>query len=114
MLFRSDYYSEWDSVNKKLYWWKIAPSYSNCEFIYLYLFKSGGYYGGLSYYPYYYTVHSGVSGYPNNPSSGKYEFDTVAYGIPSGTYTILIYPYNSTYGFGSYILPGNGPTTITI
>ena len=108
----SDFYIE--RVGNTVYWWKIADTYTNVHLLYLRLDRYvGGVYQTSYYeyfYPFYSTVTSNLSGYPNNPSTSlKNSFNISS--LPSGTYYPYIGPYNYNFGAGSVVLTNYIGTT---
>ena len=97
----SEFYME--RSGNTLYWWKIADSYTNVHLIWIRMdrYVGGVYQNSYDYYffPYFYTVTSNLSGYPNNPSTSiRYSIDLSS--LPSGTYYPFLGFYNYDFGFG--------------
>jgi hypothetical protein len=93
-----------------VYWWKTADTYTNTHLLGVRLSRYVGstFMGDYEqfFYPFFYTVTSNLSGYPNNPSNSlKYSWDIS--GLPSGTYYIGMIAYNYNYGYGVHDLAVN-------
>lgn len=96
----SDFYFE--RSGNTLYWWKIADNYTNVHLIWVRIdrYVGGVYQTSYNYYfyPWFYTVTSNLSGYPNNPSTSiRYSIDISS--LPSGDYYPLLGFYNYDFGF---------------